>query len=144
MFYAPESRVTRDLDFVLQLELFGLPKASILTDIGFYTSNAAGTYMHDETPFTLEIVPGPLAVGGSTLATYDTFRKGSLVLHVISATDSVKDRLAHGAYFHDVNAVRQAGEVAKAHEVDLNAVRAWGEAEGAMHTYELFQTFYRA
>jgi hypothetical protein len=142
-FYAPESQQTRDLDFVLHLELFGVSLKSIIETLGFYPSNAAGTFKHDETPFTLEFLRGPLAIGGETLTKYETIPRGDLVLHIISATDSVKDRLAHGAFFADLNAVRQAAQVAKLQPVDLQAVRAWCESEGVMKVYDQFSTFLR-
>lgn len=140
-FYAPAAEMTRDLDFVLHFELFGMPKASIIADVGFTPSNAAGTYMHEEIPFTLEILQGPLAVGEEILRRYETFRRGESVLHVLTATDSVKDRLASGEYFHDLSAIKQAAKIAKSHAIDLEAVRAWCESEGATRTYEQFVAF---
>jgi len=140
-FYAPKAYQTRDLDFVLHLQLFGMPKATILSDLGFTSSDAAGTYEHSEIPYTLEILRGPLAIGEEILSSWDTHTKGELILHVISPTDSVKDRLGHGIHFADLNAVRQAAEVAKLHPIDLGAVRAWCEKEGGLTSYHRFETF---
>jgi hypothetical protein len=140
-FYAPASEMTRDLDFVLHFELFGMPKASIIEDLGFTPSNAAGTYKHEDIPFTLEILSGPLEVGDELLHCFETLRRGESVLHVLSATDSVKDRLASGEYFHDLSAIRQAAKIAKSHAVDLASVRSWCESEGATRTHEQFVVF---
>lgn len=140
-FYAPDAVATRDLDFVLHFEMFGMPKASIIEALGFFPSNAAGTYTHMEIPFSLEVLRGPLAVGDETLTKFETFRESEKVLHVISATDSVKDRLASGEYFQDLNAVRQAAKVANSHPVDREAIRAWCESEGATRTYDRFLAF---
>jgi len=140
-FYAPAAEMTRDLDFVLHFELFVMPKASIIFDMGFTPSNAAGTYMHGDIPFTLEVLQGPLAVGEETLERFETLRRGESVLHLLSATDSVKDRLASGQYFHDLSAIKQAAKIAKSHPVDLEAVHIWCEYEGATRTYDQFVAF---
>lgn len=140
-FYAPQSYSTKDLDFVLHLELFGVPDASILTDLGYVASRTAGTYVHSQSPFTLEILQGPLAVGGETLSKWDTHRKEDFVLHVIKVADVIKDRLAHAIHNGDPNATRQATEVARLHPTDMEAVRAWCESEGGLAVYGHFKTF---
>lgn len=140
-FYAPQAQMTRDLDFVLAFEMYRTPKLAIIEELGFYPSSAAGTYAHDDIPFTLEILKGPLEVGKEQLADFATLRDGDLVLYVISAEDSVKDRLASGEFFKDLNAIKQAAAVASRQEVDLGPVREWCESEGAIKTYELFLTF---
>ena len=124
---------------MLHLELYGMPNAAILTELGWANSDAIGTYWHLETPFTLEILRGPLAVGGETLRSWDTHRKGELVLHVISPTDSVKDRLASAIHFKDPSAARQAAEVAKLHQIDFLAVKEWCKNEGGQVTYAVFE-----
>ncbi|CAN5410635.1 hypothetical protein BH11ARM2_BH11ARM2_35520 [soil metagenome] len=140
-FYAPQAYETKDLDFVLHLELFGLPDVSVLTGLGYRPSRTAGTYEHPQSPFTLEILQGPLAAGGETLYEWDTHRKARLVLHVIKAEDSVKDRLAHAIHNGDPNAAKQAAEVAKRHSVDMAEVRAWCEEEGGLSAYGVFAAF---
>jgi hypothetical protein len=140
-YYAPRAYETRDLDFVLHLELFGTPKASILGELGFVPTRSAGTYGHPEIPYTLEILGGPLGVGAEILTEWETHRKGDLVLHVISPMNSVKDRLAHAIHFHDPNAARQAAEVAKLHAIDLAAIKAWCESEGGKLAYGQFSVF---
>lgn len=130
-YYAPHAMMTKDLDFVLHLELFGMPDRGpeILRGLGFRPSSAAGTLEHDDIPFTLEILDGPLAVGAEDVERWDTERKDGLLLHVIPPIVSVKDRLAHAIHNGDVSAARQAAEVAKNHPVDLRQVKAWCEAE---------------
>jgi hypothetical protein len=143
-FYAARAYQTRDLDFVLPLELFGMPKASILHQLGFIASNAAGTYEHPDTTFTLEILQGPLGIGDEAVRVWDTLWSGDLVLHVISPTNSVKDRLASAIHFKDLSAARQAAEIAKLHPVDMEAVKTWCEREGGMTTFALFASLYQA
>lgn len=141
-FYAPRAYETRDLDFVLPFELFGMPKVTVITDLGFAPTNTAGTYAHADTPYTLEILRGPLGIGEEVINTYDTLYKGASVLHIISPLNSVKDRLAHAIHFHDLNATRQAAELAKLHDIDFDAVRSWCKAEGGLSTFEVFERFH--
>ena len=145
-FHAPNALMTRDLDFVLHLELFGLPErgAEALRLLGFKSTNTAGTLSHEDITYTLEILSGPLAIGAEQIRTWDTHTKGDRVLHTISATDSVKDRLGHAIHFKDLSAARQAAEIAKVHPIDLAAVRTWCTAEGSEATYTYFEAFLHA
>lgn len=83
----------------------------------------------------------PFGIGDENLTSFETLHKQDLVLHVISPTDSVKDRLAHAIHFKDINAARQAAEVARNQDVDLEAVRKWCQAEGGARIFETFKTF---
>lgn len=139
--YAPKAYQTRDFDFVLHVELFGMPSDAPLRELGFAPSNAKGTYEHPEIPFTLEVLQGPLGVGEETLTSWETRHKDDRILHIISPLDSVKDRLASAIHFRDLNSARQAAEIAKLHKINLQAVKTWCEAEGGITTYELFEAF---
>lgn len=140
-FYAPEAYQTRDLDFVLHLEFFGMPDKSVLEGLGFTPSSASGTYQHSETPYTLEILKGPLAMGDETITSWETHRQGDLILYVISPMDSVKDRLAHAIHFKDLNAARQAAAVAKHHPIDTEALKSWCQNEGGITAFTYFKSF---
>jgi len=130
-YYAPKAVMTRDLDFVLHLELFGMPDrgVEILRGLGFRSTSTKGTLEHDAIPFTLEILDGPLAVGAESVESWVTVRNGLRVLHVISPIVSIKDRLCHAMHFGDISAARQAAEVANVQPVDLSELRVWCEAE---------------
>jgi hypothetical protein len=60
-----------------------------------------------------------------------TVRRDGQVLHVITATDSVRDRFMHYFAWNDYSGLSQAVAVAKAQSdvVDLHAFRAWTEIE---------------
>jgi hypothetical protein len=139
--YAPGAYQTRDLDFVLPWELFGGPKLSVIGELGFTHSTARGTYEHPEIPYTLEILPGPLAVGDQTLASYETLTQGELKLHIVSPTDCVKDRLAAAIHWHDLNSIRQAAAVARVQPIEMESVRRWCEAEGDEDAFRRLQAF---
>jgi hypothetical protein len=84
---------------------------------------------------------GPLGIGDEILSTWDTKRKGDQVLHLISPADSIKDRLAAAIHWKDLNSARQAAEIARLHDVDLESLRAWCEAEGGAKIYSIFEVF---
>lgn len=79
-------------------------------------------------------------MGGEILRTWHTERGEHTVLHILSATDSCKDRLA--AYFHwnDRAALSQALAVARSvHDrVDFANLEAWAEGEGESRKYADF------
>ena len=140
-YYAPKAYETRDLDFVLPFELFGMTDASLVSDLGFSKSKTEGTYENPDIPFTLEVIQGPLAIGEESLTAFSSFRHKDLVLHVLSVTDSVKDRLSHAIHFHDLNSARQAAEVAKVNKIDLDSIKKWCEAEDGTKIFEIFEAF---
>ncbi len=82
-------------------------------------------------------------MGQETLTTWETRRKGDLILHVISPIHSVKDRLAPAIHFKDLNSARQAAQIAKLHKVDFAAITCWCETEGGAKAFSIFETFMR-
>jgi hypothetical protein len=142
-YHAPKASMTEDLDFVVHLELFGIPSGGVqaLRDLGFQPTRAKGTLAHEAIRYTLEILDGPLAVGAEDVETWDTHRQGDRVLYVISPTVSVKDRLAHAIHFHDLSAAKQAAQIAKLSQVDLSDVASWCANVGGSIIYAYFETF---
>lgn len=137
-FYAPDAYQSEDLDFVLAFG--GGGGAEALRALGF--SEQGGTYRHPQSRFSLEFPAGPLAIGEDAVTTWRTFRKGNELLHVLSPTDSCRDRLASYLFWNDFSGLEQAIAVrsAQAAEVDLEAVKAWCAREGHAKKYELFAT----
>ena len=72
-----------------------------------------------------------MAIGRDIVTTWSTERRNDEVLHVISATDCVRDRFMHYFAWNDYSGLMQAVAVAKAQRdrVDLDAFRAWTEIE---------------
>ena len=128
--YAPEAIQSFDLDFVLTVYGTSSRAAGALETLGF--SLQGQHYEHASNPFLLEFPPGPLAIGDKLITRWTTLREQDRVLHVISATDSCRDRLAAFYHFGDRSALDQALAVqhAQASSVDLDVVRKWSEREG--------------
>ncbi len=138
--YAPDAYQSRDLDFILQLSATdGLPNDQPLRDIGFNQRDRSGIYSHALVVFTLEFPPGPLAIGAEIITQWQTLhREETALLHIITPTDSVRDRLAAAIHWNDFMSIRQAVAVAARHEVDLNVIESWCDSEGGARQFRSF------
>lgn len=138
--YAPQEYQSQDMDFVITFS--GSPgNEQAILDLGFQRSGSM--YRHPANPLTLDFPEGPLAVGEDVISKWDTIREGELLLHILTPTDCVRDRLAGYLFWHDRQSLAAAVAVAKAHRdrVDLKIVEKWCEKEGEPGK---FQDFSRA
>lgn len=128
-YYAPNAYMSADDDFVLTVELPRREISAILAPLGFRENGRI--YVHDDVVWTVDFPRGPLAIGRDILTSWTTERRDDELLHVISATDSVRDRFMHYFAWNDYSGLAQAVAVAKAQpdRVDLAAFRAWADAE---------------
>lgn len=71
---------------------------------------------------------------------WDTIRRGGDILHIVSPTDCVRDRLAKFYFWNDLSAFEAAKGVYKKQNtrVDLDKVRAWSMKEGEREKFEQF------
>jgi hypothetical protein len=136
-YYAPAAYQSRDADFVLVSVADKIAAGAALHALGY--RQVRGTYQHDESSFTVEFPPGPLAVGQDLLKTYDTVHRHGELLHVIRRAHSVRDRLASFYFFADRSALDAAVAVALSGSVDLSKIEAWSSAEGERSGYEEFR-----
>ena len=132
--YAPTVYQSRDADFIVTMHAAG--GAEALSELGYVEKG--GTYFHRLSPFTLEFPHGPLAVGDDLITAWETLRKDGLVLHILSRTDSVRDRLMWFYLDNDRSALRAAVGVAKSGLFDEEIVRDWSEREGFPRQHALF------
>lgn len=127
--YAPEAYQSHDLDFIFAMWSAGGPiKADALTRLGFV--GRLGSYTHPLSPYSVDFPAGPLAVGDEMITSWETLREGDLLLHILSPTDCVRDRLAWFFYGRDHSALDQAVAVALRCSIDLSVINAWAEREG--------------
>ncbi len=140
--YAPRAHETDDLDFVLPFAV-SMPDAGSILELGFAETKSRGIYGHPDLPFALEFLPGPLAVGGTVLTTWDTWEKDGLTLHIITALDCVRDRMAAAIHWHDLNSAKQAAAVAQERTIDIAALRDWCLEEGGSVAFSVFEAHYR-
>ena len=137
--YAPHAYQSRDLDFIIEFRKRDVDANAVLESLGY--SLVQDHYEHAENPLLLEFPQGPLAVGGELINKWDTIREKNFLLHIISPTDSCRDRLAGFLYWNDRGSLEQALAVAEAQntEVDLEIIRRWCESEGHAAAHREFE-----
>ena len=138
--YAPHAIQSFDLDFVLEVYSERGAPGRVLEELGYELIGQ--DYRHSASSFQLEFPRGPLAIGHERIHAWDTIHEEGHVLHVITPTDSCRDRLAAFYHFSDRSALDQACAVFRAQiqRVDLEVVRRWSEAEGQLERFEQFET----
>ncbi len=137
--YAPDVNQSRDLDLILSYSALGAYAAvQPLLELGFEESG--GMYRHALTPFTVEFPPGPLAIGDEVIKAWDTMREGEFVLHILSPTDCVRDRLAWFLHYNDFSALEQALGVARKNPINLDRIQEWCIAEGKPERFAVFRS----
>ena len=136
--YAPEAIQSFDLDFVLEVYSDEKSPGKALEALGF--RREGHDYRHRTSRFQLEFPVGPLAVGDERIERWNTLGEGGQLLHVITATDSCRDRLAAFYHFRDRSALDQARSVyaAARKRVDLKRIRAWSRREGKPDAFQEF------
>jgi hypothetical protein len=135
--YAPEAYQSRDADFVLTVRSDAAEQGSnILLHLGY--EERGGTYIHAKSVFTVEFPRGPLAIGDDLITSWDTLAHDERVLHILSRTDCVRDRLAWYYYDRDISALFAAIAVAKSGPYDVERVREWSVREGQRDGFEDF------
>lgn len=65
------------------------------------------------------------------------------MIQMVTATQCVMDRLAAFYFWKDRQALDQAIAVARAHPIDLDAVRRWPQAEGQDVAFDEFARSYQ-
>ena len=128
-YYAPDAYMSADNDFVLTVDASRHEIATVLAPLGFRAQGRI--YVHDAVTWTTDFPSGPLSIGRDVLSAWATVRRGDELLHVITPTDSVRDRFMHYWAWNDYSGLVQAVAVARGQlqHVDLDAFRAWTEAE---------------
>lgn len=135
-YYAPARYQSRDADFVITMVRDTAETAKALRNVGF--TESGGIYRHPETDYTVEFPPGPLSIGSALIATYETVRRGVEILHVISRTDTVRDRLAAFYHWKDRSSLRTALDVASSGPIDLDVIERWSTEENAIEQFREF------
>jgi hypothetical protein len=132
--YSGEKYVSIDLDFVLMKYSKRTVIQEAMSTIGFRPSGRH--FEHQDTGLIVEFPGGPLSIGRQPVAEIETIEYETGTLRIISATDSVKDRLAAYYYWGDRQALDQAILVAHAARVDVSEISEWSEAEGFLNQFK--------
>lgn len=127
-FYAPHAYQSDDLDFVVTIWGDGNGRDALLS-LGYIETQ--GFYRHPSSAFPVEFPKGSLMIGDDYVDEWATHHRDREVLHVLSAIDSCRDRLAAFLFWNDFAGLAQALAVAQVQRanVSLDQVRAWCERE---------------
>jgi hypothetical protein len=125
-----------DLDFVnvAQAPLARIEAA--LQQIGFFPEGRI--YINKLVKYSIDILNPPLSIGDEKISVTGVITVKKMNLELLTATDSVRDRLAAFYFWNDLQALEQALMVARDNEVDLELVRKWSKKEGELEKYEIF------
>ncbi len=135
-FYSDGVYVSYDVDLVNEFSINPKRICEAMKEIGF--SEVGKSYTFQGTDYFVEFPPGPLTVGNEPVKEVNTIKFSTGELRIISATDSIKDRLA--AYYHwgDEQCLYQARLIKKNHKVDLKEIESWSIGEGKISEYHIF------
>lgn len=136
-YYSRDRYVSFDIDFVNE---FSAPRKSIVTvleQIGFMEQGRH--FVHPQSRWVVEFPPGPLTVGLEPVKEITEVRLDTGTLRIVSATDSIKDRLAAFYHWGDRQCLMQAVWIAQAATVDLAEIRRWSAGEGKEQEYVRFE-----
>lgn len=117
-----------DVDFVLSGTVTQPQLDLAMHEAGFHRDR--DRYVHPDTRFFVEFVPGPLAVGHTVVEPIE-YASGALRLLALSSTDACRDRLAAFYHWNDRNSLAAAIAIARISTVDLEVIRRWSVGEGA-------------
>lgn len=136
-FYAPRAYLSEDIDFVITLR--GAGGEDALRNVGY--QRKGDYYVHPSSRFSLEFPPGPLAIGDDLVDSWKTFRRKGQLLHVLSPSDSCRDRLASFLFWNDFRGLQQALDVymAQRKKIDLDLIRRWCLREHQGDKFQLFK-----
>lgn len=137
--YAPDAYQSTDADFILLAIPAGVEYQSVLRDIGY--EPAARIFKHPATPFTVDIVDVDIRIGSEVVDRYATRQRGELLLHILTPTDCVRDRLAGYYWYKDLSALQAACAVALQNwnEIDLGEIERWSVGERELEKFEVFR-----
>ena len=135
-YYSANKYVSYDVDLV---NVFSVPRQRILNGLTAHGFIEEGRYLrHPDSPNFIEFPQGPLTVGLEPVKSVEQTQLETGVLNIISATDSVKDRLAAFYHWGDEQCLFQALLICRACTVDMQEVRRWSDKEGKLREYERF------
>jgi hypothetical protein len=140
--YYADSYQSLDLDFVITFSTPHAGPTDALSPLGFVYDGSQ--FVHERSRFTVDFPRGPLMIGYDPVSRWDTARRGGQILHVLTRTDCVRDRLAAFFHWNDRSSLATACDVASSGNIDMDAIRTWSGGEGAAEKFREFERVLRS
>jgi len=125
-----------DLDFVNVAAAPPARIAAALLQIGFAPEGRI--YVNKKVKYSVDILNPPLSIGEEKITSTRTIAVKKMRLKLLTATDSVRDRLAAFYFWNDLQALQQAVMVASDNEIDLARIKNWSKREGEPEKFKVF------
>lgn len=127
-YFSQNQYISGDIDLINEYSVNRKRIEEAMNEIGF--SEIGRYFVHPESEFVVEFPPGPLTVGVEPVKVVEEIELDTGVLHIISATDCIKDRLAAFYHWGDEQCLYQARLVKNSVIVDLKEIERWSINEG--------------
>jgi len=124
-----------DLDFVTHSTMKEV--AAALAEVGFKREKSR-YFTRSDCPYFIEFVTPPAAIGNEPIKDSSKLKTRLGTVALLTATDSVKDRLAAFYHWNDPQALEQAIMVARAQTINQSEVKRWSVKEGHAEKYREF------
>jgi hypothetical protein len=126
-----------DLDYVTHESLKSV--ATALDELNFQRNG--NMFTHKNCKFFIEFVSPPVAIGEEPVHNFSTHTTHLGVIKMLTATDSVKDRLASYYHWNDLQSLEQAVLICKepSNHVNMSALMRWSEKEGFIEHFKTFK-----
>lgn len=124
-----------DLDFVTHATMKQI--TPVLAELGFFKKSSRH-FTRKDCPFFVEFVSPPASIGSEPIKGHKKLKTSYGIIVLMTATDSVKDRLAAYYHWNDMQALGQAIMVANLQKVDIDEIRRWSDREGHLDKFHDF------
>ncbi|NGX52784.1 MAG: hypothetical protein KR126chlam5_01089 [Candidatus Anoxychlamydiales bacterium] len=134
--YSQNRYQSYDLDYVVYEDKKKIAKA--LNELDFYEKG--GRFIHKDCDYYIDFVAPPIAIGNEPIVNYEYHRTPLGTIKMLTATDSVKDRLAAFYHWDDKQSLDQALIICKtaSQKIDINEIRRWSKNEGHLRKFKKF------
>jgi hypothetical protein len=135
--HTDQKYISYDLDFVPLTYQRRSRIREILEKTGFREKGRHFT--HKDTPFFIEFIAPPLAIGEEPISEIAMIEERGMVLKLLSPTDCTKDRLAAYYHWNDEPSLEQAILVCRNASVDVKEIERWSKKEGMEKKFVIFK-----
>jgi hypothetical protein len=133
--YSKNAYISGDLDLITYHD--GKKVKQYLAELGFEFT-ASKYFVHKNTDYIVEFVNPPISIGNEPVHEFHNHKTSLGEIKLLTATDTVKDRLSAYYHWNDEQSLEQALLVVKEVDVDFENIRLWSEREAMTHKFQIF------